>query len=63
MRPRGDRRPDPAELKAFVRERLSPQKTPAHWRRVEQWPRTGSGKIQKFALRDAFVRGDHSGPA
>lgn len=59
MRPRGAQRPDAAELKAFIRERLSPQKTPAHWIYVDSWPMTGSGKIQRFALRDAFVKGEH----
>jgi fatty-acyl-CoA synthase len=59
MRGRGAERPRAASLKAFIRERLSPQKTPAFWIWVDQWPLTGSGKIQKFALREAFVRGDH----
>ncbi len=49
----------PAELKAFIRERLSPQKTPAFWIWVETWPLTGSGKIQKFRLREQFERGEH----
>jgi len=49
--------PGEAELRAFVRERLSPQKTPQHWVWVEQWPLTGSGKIQKFRLREQFVAG------
>jgi fatty-acyl-CoA synthase len=55
MRPSGGRRPDAAELKAFIRERLSPQKTPKHWLWVEQWPLTGSGKIQKFKLAEQFA--------
>jgi len=46
-------------LKSFVRERLSPQKTPAYWVCVKEWPLTGSGKIQKFKLRDAFIAGDY----
>jgi fatty-acyl-CoA synthase len=61
MRPSGDRRPEPAELKAFIRERLSPQKTPKHWIWVDQWPMTGSGKIQKFKLAEQFVAGEHQG--
>jgi len=48
-----------ADLKAFVRERLSPQKTPAYWIAVSEWPLTGSGKIQKFKLTEAFEAGDH----
>ncbi|MEO5612324.1 MAG: AMP-binding protein [Sphingomicrobium sp.] len=59
MRAKGGRRPDPAELKAFIRERLSPQKTPKHWLWVDQWPLTGSGKIQKFKLAEQFARGEH----
>ena len=48
-----------ADLKTFVRERLSPQKTPAYWISVDDWPLTGSGKIQKFKLQEAFEAGDH----
>jgi fatty-acyl-CoA synthase len=59
MRPNGARRPDPAELKAFIRARLSPQKTPRYWLWVEAWPLTGSGKIQKFKLAEQFARGEH----
>ena len=59
MRSKGSRRPGPDELKAFVRERLSPQKTPKHWIWVDGWPLTGSGKIQKFKLAEQFVAGEH----
>jgi len=59
MRASGGRRPDAAELKAFIRERLSPQKTPKHWLWVDQWPLTGSGKIQKFKLAEQFAVGEH----
>ncbi len=58
MRSQGDDRPDGAALKAFVRERLSPQKTPAFWVWLEEWPLTGSGKIQRFKLKEAFERGE-----
>lgn len=57
MRCNGGDQPDDASLKAFIRERLSPQKTPAQWIWVDQWPLTGSGKIQKFKLREAFEQG------
>jgi len=56
LRARGDVRPAAAELKKFVRERLSPQKTPAYWIWVDEWPLTGSGKIQKFKLAEQFER-------
>ena len=31
---------------------MSPQKTPTLWRRVDEFPMTGSAKIQKFKLRE-----------
>jgi fatty-acyl-CoA synthase len=58
LRPSGARRPEPDELKAFLRERLSPQKTPRHWIWIESWPLTGSGKIQKFVLSERFGKGE-----
>jgi fatty-acyl-CoA synthase len=36
----------------------APQKTPAHWIEIKDWPLTGSGKIQKFVLRDQLVSGE-----
>jgi len=60
MRATGEACPGNDELKAFIRERLSPQKTPAFWVWVEEWPLTGSGKIQKFKLREAFENGDYA---
>jgi len=53
----GAERPSDDELKAFVRKRLSPQKTPAHWVWMKEFPLTGSGKIQKFQLAEDFERG------
>ena len=47
-------------LKAFIRERLAPQKSPAYWINVADWPLTGSGKIQKFKLREAFEAGEYT---
>ncbi len=49
---------DKAALVAHCRAHISPQKTPAHWISVTEWPLTGSGKIQKFVLRDRFVAGE-----
>jgi acyl-CoA synthetase (AMP-forming)/AMP-acid ligase II len=51
--------PSRSALHAHVREHLSPQKTPAVWVLVEGFPLTGSGKIQKYALRDAWAKGEH----
>ncbi len=59
IRPVSTQRPTAAELKIFIRERLSPQKTPAYWVYVDEWPLTGSGKIQKFKLAESFERGEH----
>jgi fatty-acyl-CoA synthase len=46
---------DPATLRAHCREQIAAQKTPSHWIEVNDWPLTGSGKIQKFALRDQWL--------
>ncbi len=48
---------DAKKLHDFCRERLSPQKTPTIWCRVEEFPMTGSRKIQKFVLREQFLEG------
>jgi fatty-acyl-CoA synthase len=50
---------DKEELFAYLREHLSPQKTPRHWFEVEEYPLTGSGKIQKFELRKQWQAGQH----
>ena len=44
-------------LHNFCRNRLSPQKTPTIWCRVDEFPMTGSRKIQKFVIRDRFLKG------
>ena len=51
--------PTVAELRAHLRAALSPQKTPTRWYTVEGFPLTGSGKIQKFAIRQAWENGDY----
>jgi fatty-acyl-CoA synthase len=45
------------DLKLFSRQEMSPQKTPSIWVAVEQFPLTGSGKIQKFKLIEKFQSG------
>jgi fatty-acyl-CoA synthase len=47
-----------AELRAFVRERLAPQKAPRQWAFVDEFPLTASGKVQKFVLRERLVKGE-----
>lgn len=49
---------DRSALHAHCRANMSPQKTPNVWVQVEDFPLTGSGKIQKFVLRDRFVAGE-----
>ena len=44
---------DEAELKAFVKERLAPYKYPRFIEFVPDLPKTATGKIQRFKLRDA----------
>ena len=41
------------ELKAFCHDKLARFKIPKHWRFVNDFPLTASGKIQKFKLREA----------
>ena len=50
---------DKDALFAYLREHLSPQKTPRYWFEVEEYPLTGSGKIQKFELRQQWLEGLH----
>jgi fatty-acyl-CoA synthase len=49
---------DKPALVAHCRANLAAFKTPAHWVAVDAWPLTGSGKIQKFVLRERFVAGE-----
>ena len=53
-----------AELHAFLRKRLAPQKTPARWFHLDAFPLTPSGKIQKFVLHENWEKGLYGdGPA
>lgn len=47
----------PAELIAFVRERLAHYKCPKIINIVDSLPRTASGKIQRFVLREPYWAG------
>jgi fatty-acyl-CoA synthase len=49
---------DAEELSAYMRASLAPHKTPRHWFVVEAFPLTGSGKIQKFKLREIWAKGE-----
>jgi fatty-acyl-CoA synthase len=52
--------PSVAELQAHLRAELSPQKTPTKWYTVDGFPLTGSGKIQKFAIRESWENGTYA---
>jgi len=51
---------DKDELFAYLREHLAPHKTPKQWFVVDEFPLTGSGKIQKFKLRERWQAGELS---
>jgi benzoate-CoA ligase len=42
-----------AELKAFVKDRLAPYKYPRSIEFITELPKTATGKIQRFKLRDS----------
>jgi fatty-acyl-CoA synthase len=46
------------ELHNYLREHLAPHKTPRHWFVLDAMPLTGSGKIQKFRLREQWSKGE-----
>lgn len=46
-----------AELKSFVKDRLAPHKYPRAIEFVEELPKTATGKIQRFRLREREARG------
>jgi fatty-acyl-CoA synthase len=56
IRPAPGATPGEEELAEYVRARLAPHKAPRVWVFVEQFPMTGSGKIQKFLLRDRLIQ-------
>ncbi len=51
----GGEGPDERELRAFLRERLSPYKIPRVFNRVDALPRTASGKVMRDRLPAAEV--------
>ncbi|WP_028311758.1 benzoate-CoA ligase family protein [Derxia gummosa] len=46
-----------AEIKAFVKERLAPFKYPRYLEFVKELPKTATGKIQRFKLREREANG------
>ncbi len=58
VRPAGDDLPSENELRGYVRDQLAAHKAPVHWFRVDEFPLTGSGKIQKFRLVERWQGDD-----
>ena len=54
----GAKPPSPEDLRAHVRANLAAQKTPRYWIFVNEFPLTGSGKVQKFVLRERWENGE-----
>tara|TARA_Y100000588_G_scaffold273254_1_gene289065 strand:+ start:233 stop:463 length:231 start_codon:yes stop_codon:yes gene_type:complete len=50
---------DSLVLRQHCREHLAPQKTPVKWCQVNAYPQTGSGKIQKYILREKYLFGEY----
>jgi len=44
------------ELRDYCKDRISHQKIPRYFRFVESYPLTGSGKVQKFVLREQAIK-------
>ena len=51
-----DAQVDEAELHDYLRGELAPHKTPEEWVFINELPITTSGKIQKFILREQFIK-------
>jgi fatty-acyl-CoA synthase len=49
------------ELSAYCHAHLAAHKTPRHWVFTDAFPLTGSGKVQKFLLREQFGSGQAPG--
>lgn len=59
VRTRGDAPLDVEQCTTWLRHRLASSKVPRYWIQVDRMPMTSSGKLQKFALRDGFLRGEY----
>ena len=53
----GETAPEAEELRRWCRERLASHKTPRFWYRCDALPLTGSGKVQKFRVRQQISDG------
>jgi fatty-acyl-CoA synthase len=56
VRPKDGETLTEADLRAFCQGHLSHQKIPRYFQFVESFPLTGSGKVQKFVLREQAIK-------
>jgi len=57
IRPAAERDATQEELADYCRAQLAAHKIPRHWVFTDAFPMTGSGKVQKFLLREQFISG------
>ena len=58
IRPAEGHSVDKQELFTYLRGLAAPHKTPKQWFSVSEFPLTGSGKIQKFKIREMWLNGE-----
>jgi fatty-acyl-CoA synthase len=49
----------PAELRAFLAERVPRWQLPERWSFIAEVPKTSVGKFAKTRMREAYARGDY----
>ncbi|NVB39509.1 AMP-binding protein [Pseudenhygromyxa sp. WMMC2535] len=55
IKPKPGASPSPAQLVAFCKGQISTFKIPAHWKFVDEFPMTVTGKIQKYRMREIAI--------
>jgi len=55
VRLRPGRAPSAAELASYCRARVASFKVPRHWKFVDTFPTTVTGKVQKYRMREIAV--------
>jgi fatty-acyl-CoA synthase len=55
VKPREGARPTGEELAAWCKGKIATYKIPRHWKFVDSFPMTVTGKVQKFKMREAAV--------
>jgi fatty-acyl-CoA synthase len=55
VRPKAGATPTVESLEAFCRGRIATNKIPRHWKFVESFPMTVTGKVQKYLMREVSV--------